>query len=160
MKTIKFLLVSLMVMLGTAAFAQDVVIHKTDGTTEVIENADSVVYDVKDYGYCSFNAKSFEEIENLTATDFTKKLTNNIVTSDDGIQIDNPCLLAFALPIDKTNAPVIQIYNSTVNKYSANMTLVQYTDTPPITINNANYNIWIATGTAGKSNTKFKFISF
>lgn len=159
MKTIKFLLVSLFVMLGTAAFAQDVVIHKTDGTTEVIENADSVVYDVKDYGYYSFNATSIAEIENLTATDFTKKLTNNIVTSDDGIQIDNPCRLAFALPIDKTNAPVIQIYNSTVNKYGANMTLVQYSDTP-IIINNVNYIIWVATNNAGKSNTKFKFISF
>ena len=77
----------------------------------------------------------------------------------DGIQIDNPCRLAFALPIDKTNAPVIQIYNSTVNKYGANMTLVQYSDTP-IIINNVNYIIWVATNNAGKSNTKFKFISF
>ncbi len=54
MKAIKFLLVSLMVMLGTAAFAQDVVIHKTDGTVDVFKpnEVDSVVYEpITDYGY-------------------------------------------------------------------------------------------------------------
>lgn len=46
MKTIKFLLVSLFMMLGLAAQAQQVVINKTDGTVDVFQlnEVDSVVY--------------------------------------------------------------------------------------------------------------------
>lgn len=46
MKTIKFLLVSLFMMLGLAAQAQQVVITKTDGTVDVFKpnEVDSIVY--------------------------------------------------------------------------------------------------------------------
>ncbi|MCQ2197947.1 MAG: hypothetical protein MJZ60_10555, partial [Bacteroidaceae bacterium] len=134
MKTIKFLLVSLMVMLGTAAFAQDVVIHKTDGTTEVIENADSVVYDVKDYGYYSFNATSTAEIKNLTASDFTK-LTKATSEVDCGVD----CVPVVAVPTEI--APTIQEHSKGANDYISPYTLNR-AGTLTISINKVTYYIY------------------
>lgn len=82
MKTIKFFLALLMVMLGATAFAQGVVVHKTDGTTEVIHDVDSVVYETSAIGYYSFKATTKAEIASLTEDDFTKL---------EGTPIEIPC---------------------------------------------------------------------
>lgn len=102
MKTIKFLLVSLMVMLGTVAFAQGVVVHKTDGTIERIHEVDSVVYEVSSIGYYSFKAQSTAEISSLTEQDFMKL---------NGTPIEVPCgVRGYPCVLTKTvTAPVMTL---------------------------------------------------
>lgn len=145
MKAIKFLLVSLMVMLGTAAFAQDVVIHKTDGTTEVIENADSVVYDVKDYGYYGW----IDSNTAMTATQFTPDMFNIHFTKDlplvltDTSKFTGNNYLIIALPNNPTltcafestlgNGPIIM---NTGSQWEVNNT---------VTINSKTFYVFIAT---------------
>ncbi len=102
MKTIKFLLVSLFVMLGTTAFAQGVVVHKTDGTIERIHEVDSVVYEVSSIGYYSFKAQSKAEISSLTEQDFMKL---------DGTPLEVPCgVRGYPCVLTKTvTAPVMTL---------------------------------------------------
>lgn len=154
MKTIKILLALLMVMLGTTAFAQDVVVTKTDGTTETIENADSVVYDVKILGYYSFNATSTAEIKNLTASDFTK-LTE--ATSE------VPCGVRGLITVLTTGntSPSAYKYSVMDKCYGDEIVLKPGNDKTgtTISINSVVYNIWYwAVGTDPSDNTKIKLI--
>lgn len=126
-------------MLGTTAFSQDVVVTMTNGTTEIIENADSVVYDVKVYGYYSFNATSKAEIKNLTANDFTK-LTKATSEVDCGVA-GFPVILT---PEETTNAPQYQTYSNMDNGYSDIITTREGSSTTGTTkiINGKTYKLW------------------
>lgn len=75
MKTIKFFLVSLFMILGLAAQAQQVVIYKTDGTTETFQasEVDSVVYATKTYKY--YLGVQTEEVITSTTS------VNNLISS-------------------------------------------------------------------------------
>lgn len=153
MKTIKFLLVLLLVMLGTTAFAQGVVVHKTDGTTEVIHDVDSVVYETSAIGYYSFNATSTAEIKNLTASDFTK-LTEATSEVPCGAEGGLACVLT-----PRTTAPNIYKFSAADNMYGTMGTMKQ-SDTAgkTKTINGKTYNVWYVTGATGGNISKCKFI--
>lgn len=153
MKTIKFLLVSLFVMLGTTAFSQDVVVTMTNGTTETIENADSVVYDVKVYGYYSFNATSKIEIASLTEADFTKltQASTELSTTikDKGLPV---VLTTGNVP------PTLKLFSVAAGNDWGNEGELRPGNTATgttITINNTIYNIWYSSGQLSKiDNTK------
>lgn len=137
MKIFKFLLVSLLVMLGTTAFAQDVVIHMKDGTEEVIANVDSVVYETHDIGYYSFNATSKAEIKNLTEDDFTK-LTEATSRVDCGVAC-MPVVLT-----EGTTAPKLTIYSNRKGDWLTEGDMSVGTTTTGATkvINGKTYNLW------------------
>lgn len=87
MKTIKFFLVSLFMILGLAAQAQQVVITKTDGTTETFQasEVDSVVYATKMYYYYAGGGK-IGEGEVITGID-EDDLPTGVTTSKLGTQV-------------------------------------------------------------------------
>lgn len=154
MKTIKFFLVSLFMMLGLVAQAQQVVINKTDGTVEVFQTneCDSIVYDVKDYGYYSFNATSLEEIKNLTSSDFTK-LTKAISEVTCGKKCYPVVLTTGKI------APVMTWWSLGGNGYGAPQTMDSETDYSglTITISDKIYNVWcLVNPTSATDTTKVK----
>lgn len=147
MKTIKFLLVLLLVMLGTTAFAQGVVVHKTDGTTEVIHDVDSVVYETSAIGYYSFNATSTAEIKNLTATDFTKL---NAATSEVNCGVTG----LITVLTTGTTAPIAWKRSEMDGQTYGEPITLNKAGTFTIEINNKTYNVWYWAGATNASDNK------
>lgn len=95
-----------------------------------------------DYGYYSFNAKSTEEIRNLTASDF-KQLKSTISEVNCDVTGGLPCVLTTG-----TTAPKIRIFNEKFGSYGNQGTLLRAGIT--VTIYNKTYNVWYSqTATGG-----------
>lgn len=128
MKTIKLLLVSLFMMLGLAAQAQQVVITKTDGTVEVFQpnEVDSVIYKpaVKYYWYlgssddcCLFNEAEDPEHNNPLALNIdysgwhetTMPTWNNILGSEIGMDAARDGYTWLIMPTEWFNKLTVKI---------------------------------------------------
>ena len=100
------------------------------------------VIDDVDYGYYSFNAKSTEEIRNLTASDF-KQLKSNISEVNCDVTGGLPCVLTTG-----TTAPKIRIFNEKFGSYGNQGTLLR-AGSLTVTINNKTYNVWYSNTATG-----------
>ena len=108
---------------------------------KVIHLSIAVIDDV-DYGYYSFNAKSTEEIRNLTASDF-KQLKSNISEVNCDVTGGLPCVLTTG-----TTAPKIRIFNEKFGSYGNQGTLFRARSLT-VTINNKTYNVWYSNTATG-----------
>lgn len=145
MKQLRFILAALLLMVcGTIAHAQKVVVYKSDGTK--VEYNASDVKEVKyekaevDYGYYGYSTESYQAAAALSASNYTK-----LTSSPQEITWGKTAYVVIATP---TNVkPSYKLYSVMDNDYSEDFNLFNgarggASDT--ITINGKQYYVWFA----------------
>lgn len=134
MKTIKFIISAILIMMAFSAQAQTVQVIKDGKVVKEYAASDVDKVEVKqNIAYYSLKATSINEIESLTETDFyaLTDATTNVNT----IGNCHPIVLT-----EGTTAPKISTYKNGSSYYQASA--LERVGTSTITINGKTYNVW------------------